>query len=415
MMMQVLMAAGFQVRCLAGLPEPDSAEFPFHEHLSGLTDAIEDFKPHSLISASRGGAYMMALWNSGLWTGPTVFINKHPSLAALPKDTTVVLCHGSNDELYQCKRSDLENLIRTGTPNHCLLFYTSNSGLLRGGCTKVGDSHNMASMLTYDCLPRLLDASVSGSDPELHLMRSWNAMVSNERLQAESWLGFSTPGLRRFWQSSEQQGMDDDVLFPLEPGSEEYEKVEAVFRAEPTFPRAYGEMNPGAWDKVSVLKIERVENGLQEDGNAEPFYKSMKRGIENQGIDFVPGVHTRWLFHGSGAIQEIVSNPISGFQPLMSGSRAASLWGPGTYFARDAKYVYDGGFCGVLPDGSKQLLMCLVMTGMTCLGDPTHPGVLPVRHGRHRYNSSVDSLSNPEIFVTQSPGAAYPAYVITCS
>ena len=32
-----------------------------------------------------------------------------------------------------------------------------------------------------------------------------------------------------------------------------------------------------------------------------------------------------------------------------------------------------------------------------------------------RYNASVDSLSNPEIFVTQSPGAAYPAYVITFS
>merc|ERR1712228_930878 len=91
------------------------------------------------------------------------------------------------------------------------------------------------------------------------------------------------------------------------------------------------------------LKIERVENGMQEDGNAEPYYRSLCRGIENQGLDFVPGVHTRWAFHGSSAVEDIVSNPISGFQPLMSGSRAAALWGPGTYFARDAKYVYDGG------------------------------------------------------------------------
>lgn len=99
----------------------------------------------------------------------------------------------------------------------------------------------------------------------------------------------------------------------------------------------------------------------------------------------------------------------------MSGTRGNALWGPGTYFARDAKYVYDGGFCSPSMDGSRQILLCLLMNGFVCLGDPEHKGVLPFRQGRHRYNASVDSLSNPEIFVTQSPGAAYPAYVITFS
>jgi len=59
------------------------------------------------------------------------------------------------------------------------------------------------------------------------------------------------------------------------------------------------------------------------------------------------------------------------------------------------------------------MLLCLLMSGIPCLGDPNHRGVLPIRQGRHRYNSSVDSISNPEIYVTQTPGAAYPAYVIT--
>ena len=51
------------------------------------------------------------------------------------------------------------------------------------------------------------------------------------------------------------------------------------------------------------------------------------------------------------------------------------------------------------------------MNGFVCLGDPEHKGVLPFRQGRHRrvvpcaagrgrYNASVDSLSNPEIFAT---------------
>ena len=47
-----------------------------------------------------------------------------------------------------------------------------------------------------------------------------------------------------------------------------------------------------------------------------------------------------------------------------------------------------------------------------CLGHPDQKGVLPFRHGKHRYTAAVDSTSNPEIFVTTEPGAAYPAYVI---
>ena len=33
------------------------------------------------------------------------------------------------------------------------------------------------------------------------------------------------------------------------------------------------DMNPGMWQHISILKIERVENGMQEDGSAEPYYK----------------------------------------------------------------------------------------------------------------------------------------------
>ena len=49
------------------------------------------------------------------------------------------------------------------------------------------------------------------------------------------------------------------------------------------------------WQYISILKIERVENGMQEDGSAEPYYKApscltstpcqaLQRGIENQGV-----------------------------------------------------------------------------------------------------------------------------------
>merc|ERR1712110_1267472 len=101
-----------------------------------------------------------------------------------------------------------------------------------------------------------------------------------------------------------------------------------------------------------------------------------------------------------------MGNPVSGFQPLAAGTRNATLWGSGTYFARDAQYVAGSRFCDPpAADGTRQMLMCLLMTGMPCLGDPEHKGVLPFRQKPHRYNCAVDSLSSPEIYIIQNPGA----------
>ena len=42
------------------------------------------------------------------------------------------------------------------------------------------------------------------------------------------------------------------------------------------------------------------------------------------------------------------------------GSQRQSLWGSGSYFARDAKYVGEGGFCKPEKDGSNRLVACCV-------------------------------------------------------
>jgi len=219
--------------------------------------------------------------------------------------------------------------------------------------------------------------------------------------------------LKRFWVSSGQRGMDEKKLFTVPPGSPEWEHVVTLFRAQPREPPMYGGVDPAVWMSYQILKIERVENGQQLDGNAKPNCEALRKSIEDQGMTFEAGLHTRWAFHGTDAVESVVTNPMQGFQPLASGTRGFSVWGLGTYFARDAKYVSDGGFCPVTPTGISRMLMCLLMTGMSCLGDPGHKGVLPFRQAPHRYNSSVDSLSSPEIFIVQHPGAAYPGYVIT--
>jgi hypothetical protein len=229
-------------------------------------------------------------------------------------------------------------------------------------------------------------------------------------------LGCIPEHLRKLWASPLRRGPDDCGLFEVPLGSEEYQNVATIFRAAPKEAPAYRLGPQAAWEAVQILRLERIQNELQVSASAQPYCNAVTRSFENQGLHFEPGVHTCWAFHGADehALESIATNPITGFQPCASGARNATIWGQGSYFARDAKYVAEGGFCGQpARDGSRQMLLCLLTLGMPCLGDPEHRGVLPFRQKPHRYNSSVDSLSSPEVYIIQHPGAAYPAYRIT--
>lgn len=406
--------AGYQVHWCHGIPNPETPNFPVHPYLAQIKAEIDAFQPDVVCCASKGGVYMVGLWQMGYWRGPSVLINAHPSCKQLPEGTPVVLCQGGNDEVYSTPRAELERLIATGTENKCFLYYAANSGkMATGQLTRVGDMHNMESLLSRDCLPRLIDATLCQEGPEVHFVRSWRERLSDERNDAEDWLGYSPERLRKHWVT---KGLDEQKLHEVPVSSEEFRRVVAIVKASPKEPAAY---NTGAqvnWERTQILKIQRVENGLQMDGSTKPYYDSLRRTLEDQGVDFEPGTHTSWAFHGAqpDAIESIISNPLAGFQPLASGSRNSNVWGSGTYFARDAKYVAEGGFCGQpQPDGTRRMLMCLLMTGMPCLGDPAHKGVLPFRNKPHRYNSTVDSLSSPEIFIVQHAGGALPGYLIT--
>jgi len=406
--------AGYQVHFCHGMPNPETPNFPVQQYLDHIKDEIDSFRPDVVCAASKGGVYLVGLWQTGYWLGPSLLINAHPSCKELPKGVPVVLAQGGNDEVYPTSRADLERLISTGTENKCFLYYVANSGQMASGQrTRIGDRHNMESLLSRDCLPRLVDATLCADGPETHMLRSMRERLSAERLAAEQYLGHCPDLLRKRWAT---RGMDDEKLHEVPPGSEEYAHVLAMFRSAPKEPPVYSVTPQATWDQVQVRAIHRVENGPQLDGCTKPYFESLRRNLEDQAVEFEPGTHTCWAFHGarSDAIESIVSNTVAGFQPLASGTRGANVWGSGTYFARDAKYVADGGFCGQpAADGTRQMLVCLLMTGVPCLGDPEHKGVLPFRNKPHRYNSAVDSLSSPEIFIVQHPGSALPAYLIT--
>ena len=59
-----------------------------------------------------------------------------------------------------------------------------------------------------------------------------------------------------------------------------------------------------------------------------------------------------------------------------------------------------------------KIMLCLVATGISCAADGEMT-LLPYFKKPMRYQSSVDSLANPEIYVIPHDVAAYPAYVIS--
>jgi len=346
--------------------------------------------------------------------------------------------HGANDTTFRRARGiskgvapegSLEALIHTGTRSRCFLYYSANSGELpNGGRTRHGDAHDRAttlaqfrsaySLLQYDCLPRLVDAvTATEACPEVAFVRSWQRFLSPERLAAEAKLGYNPEQLRQsFWQSAGRRGQDTTSLFLVEPGTDEHGWVSTIFLAEPMVPPHYRRRASADWPARTILKIERVENGAQH-GATDAHHKNLRASLHDQGIAFEGGVHVKWLFHGTtseAAIASIVKDPMSGFKMSMAGSTAGTLWGAGTYCARDPHYCFDHGFYARGGDGSCKLFLCLVETGMPTVGDPELSlDMLPFRQQHHRYTSVVDSLSNPEVFCVGHAPALFPAYLIT--
>lgn len=410
----MMQKAGFQVHWHGVLPHPNQPGFNLGPHLGPLSRAIADAKPDVVICASLGSVYVSGLWQNWTWRGPTVMLGIHPALTRLPPDVQMVLAAGSNDEVFRRQRADCERLVQTGTPDKCYLFYTANSGALpTGGFSRVGDGHCLESVLTYDCLPRLLDAAMHPDGPEACMIRSWRARLHPDRLEAEEYLGHTLERFGRLWTlppGPEPRGCEPPTLFEVRPGTDEFMSVIKVFKAPPKEPPAYLLGAEVEWCRRKVVKIQRVENRRQAWGSFRPYSESMRRCFEKQGLQVEPGVHSYWVFHGSQDLDRIVTDPVVGFQPL---SCTRTLWGLGTYFARDARYVAEGLFCPQEPDGTRRMLMVLLNAGIPCLGGPQQNGVLPYRKWPHRYNSSVDSLSSPELHIVPHIGAAYPGYVIT--
>ena len=117
----------------------------------------------------------------------------------------------------------------------------------------------------------------------------------------------------------------------------------------------------------------------------------------------------RWLFYGTDEVsaKEITEQ---GFDRVKHGKNM-TMYGKGVYFARDSRFAANPQYSVPNAQGMQYVFLCRVVVGEYCEGvkDAATP---PVRYDTVRFDSTVDDVVNPSIYVTFHDSQAYPEYLV---
>ncbi|XP_059676311.1 protein mono-ADP-ribosyltransferase PARP14 [Gavia stellata] len=190
------------------------------------------------------------------------------------------------------------------------------------------------------------------------------------------------------WEDMQDQRVK---LVNLKPSSQEYLEVQNKFKKNcPSF---------------VIEKIERIQNPfLWQTYQIKKISLCTKNKSEN---------NEKLLFHGTAASSLSTIN-YNGFNRGFAGKNAAAI-GNGTYFAVDASYSAQDIYSRPDANGRRYMYLARVLTGQYCAGrgglitpppkNPADPTDL--------YDSVVDNVNNPTMFVIFNDIQAYPEYLIT--
>ena len=121
--------------------------------------------------------------------------------------------------------------------------------------------------------------------------------------------------------------------------------------------------------------------------------------------------YERRLFHGTNeeTAHRIVAQ---GFNRSFCGKNA-TMYGRGVYFAKEAEYSARDIYSQPNDRGERLMFLCRVLVGDYCRGkqDATTPDPRP-GSTVDLYDSTVDSVQDPKIFVTYHDAQVYPEYLI---
>jgi poly [ADP-ribose] polymerase 10/14/15 len=185
--------------------------------------------------------------------------------------------------------------------------------------------------------------------------------------------------------------------------SNEYNKVFSAFTE-----RLYGQKR-----KIMVTQIERIQNlplwqsyAVKKQSIKQQYAENQHHRMNNNGDV------ERQLFHGThpDIIRKIEKQ---GFNRSFAG-RNAVRYGKGVYFARDSAYSCHKAYSSEDEHGIQHMLVCQVVVGDWDKGEneqlvpdskPGNPFEL--------YDTTVDNVTNPSIFVVYHDSQCYPSYLVS--
>uniref|UniRef100_A0A4W6D8G4 Poly [ADP-ribose] polymerase n=1 Tax=Lates calcarifer TaxID=8187 RepID=A0A4W6D8G4_LATCA len=194
----------------------------------------------------------------------------------------------------------------------------------------------------------------------------------------------------------------------LQPSSAEYQTVKEAFKRTAT--------------AKTIIKIERLQNvHLRHAYEVQKKHIADKNGQEGAG--------EKSLYHGTTQ-DNCDSIMKTGFNRSFAGKNGncavylisnlhcllfSASYGQGSYFAVDANYSAHPTYSRPAVDGSQLMFVAQVLTGIYTWGfkgmkmPPPHNNQQP----HNRYDSVVDKLDNPGMYVVFHDNQAYPDYLIT--
>uniref|UniRef100_A0A671W1L0 Poly [ADP-ribose] polymerase n=3 Tax=Sparus aurata TaxID=8175 RepID=A0A671W1L0_SPAAU len=225
--------------------------------------------------------------------------------------------------------------------------------------------------------------------------------VDAQRLEASTRVSGQTTKLKRlvnlpdftlplYWDSM-THGEAFKVV-ALQPSSAEYKSVKEGFKRTVS---------------KTVMKIECLQNV-----HLRKSYEVQKKHIcDNRRQE--GGAREKLLYHGT-TLDNCDSIMKTGFNRRFAGQNGTS-YGRGTYFAVSASYSAHPTYSKPAADGSQLLFVARVLTGVSTLGssDMKVPPPRSNSQPHDRYDSVVDRIDNPRMYVVFHDNQAYPDYLIT--
>ncbi|XP_069886170.1 protein mono-ADP-ribosyltransferase PARP14 isoform X2 [Dipodomys merriami] len=190
------------------------------------------------------------------------------------------------------------------------------------------------------------------------------------------------------WSDMKQQNL---CVVELQPGDSEYNKVADKFNE--------------TCSKFIIEKIERIQNlGLWNSYQAKKKTIDAKNGHQK---------NERLLFHGTD-INSVPHVNENGFNRSYAGKNAV-CYGKGTYFAVNANYSANDTYSRPDANGKKHIYYVRVLVGEYTLGNQSYivPPEKNPQNPTDLYDTVVDNVHRPSLFVVFYDYQAYPEYLIT--